>query len=234
MVCGGFLYLRIKKTIQQTRVLVAVCCIDERLEELKSCTTRVLSTHKNMIGVVRRSDTQCQRFLRSLQIPTLCTNNYPSPHQNGERYDLSGLAKQRSMALEFSRQEGYAIVIFVDSDIIYTWYAHLFLIVGILYQQGDIVCVPYVLRWTGGKAILAYDHPWRIKEAKWTATPYHRCIAGGMGCTAIKVDSPRTPECFNLGEGLGRVGEDIGFFKDAYQREAVVLGTSWCSVRHQL
>ena len=89
----------------------------------------------------------------------------------------------------------------------------------------DVVCAPYAVRWTTGgpREVLGYRGRTgdRIGPPIWWL-PYHGCLAGGMGCTALRLRGAWLPDRFTVASALGVRGEDIGFFDAARTHGATV------------
>jgi hypothetical protein len=207
------------------RVLIVVCCIDERVDELEECLCTISDvTSRDVLGVFRKSDVKCKAVTsRYIEVPDYDTSTTT-------RHNLTGIASKRTAALDYARANGYDQLIFIDSDIRIDRCTIPYLLIGTLFA--DISCVPYAIRWADMTPVLGYDNPPRIDRAKTGIMPFYRCTAAGMGCTCISLKSSRIPERFVNGTILGIAGEDIGFFLDAKDRNARVVATSWHVARH--
>jgi len=207
------------------RVLIVVCCIDERVDELEECLCAIRDvTSRDVLGVFRKSDVKCKAIVQDyIEVPDYDTSTTT-------RHNLDGIASKRTAALDYARSNGYDRLIFIDSDIRIDWCTIPYLLIGTLFA--DIACVPYAIRWADMSPVLGYDNPPRIERAKTGIMPFYRCTAAGMGCTCISLKSSRIPERFVNGTILGISGEDIGFFLDAKDRNARVVATSWHTAMH--
>lgn len=221
---------------KKTRTLVSVCCIDERISELRGilCYLNPFNP-RDIIGVVRTTDQLCRHALETAGARVFTVEPYTMPP--GERHNMEGLARQRSAALRFGKENGYDALLFIDSDIRPKEPADL--LVGRLYLGlllgADIVGVPYGVRWVSMRPVVGRKTlggtPFIAEERGHHLLPFRGCAAVGMGCTMIHLHSPRVPDAFRIGLSTGIIGEDIGFCEEAGRLGARLWTTSqwWLS-----
>jgi len=219
--------LTIYLLIINKKVLIGICCIDERVNELYQTVDALqkenIIYNKDIIRVFRKSDVKCKKVIPYLEVP-----DYDIP--KNKRHNIENLVIKRNAILSYAKQNNYDNLIFIDSDIIIEWYTLFYLMIGHIFA--DIVIAPYNVRWASMTPVLGYDNPPRIELAKTGLLPFYRCHVGGMGCTSILLKSPKIPSSFSQGSILGIEGEDIGFFMEARKNGAVVASTSWHIVNH--
>jgi hypothetical protein len=223
--------------IKRQKILVAICCIDERVAELHNCVghlekTDIVAT-KDIIGIFRKKDLLCKKFMN------LNTNNTNNQYlevddyeiSQGTRHNITGIADKRNKALEYARNNNYDKLIFIDSDIEVEWYTLLCLLFGT--AIADISCVAYPFRWASMIPILGFDNPPSIQPVTYGILPFQTCAFAGMGCTCIDLRSEKIPEKFVNGVFMGFQGEDLGFFLEARKKGAWVLASKWHIVNHK-
>ena len=222
--------------ITRQKILVAVCCIDERVVELRNCVghlekTDIVAT-KDVIGIFRKKDLLCKKYINN-------NNNNNNKYLEvddydifqGVRHNLTGIANKRNVALEYARNNYYDKLIFIDSDIEVEWYTLLYLLIGT--AIADISCVAYPIRWASMIPVLGFDNPPSIQPVTYGMVPFQTCAVAGMGCTCIDLRSDKIPERFVNGAMLGVEGEDIGFFLEARKKCAWVIASKWHIVNHK-
>jgi hypothetical protein len=212
------------------KVQIAICCIDERANELKGCLQAIrASGGVDILGVFRKKDLKCKHIIKQelyckyIEVEDYDTHRYV-------RHNMKGIASQRNAALDYAKHHNYDNLIFIDSDIRISRYTLMYLQVGIMFA--DISCVPYGIRWSNMEPVLGYENPARIERAKSGVWPFYRCTVAGMGCTCISIRSDKIPKTFEYGKILDIEGEDIGFFLQARRMNALVVSTSWHVVHH--
>jgi len=214
--------------IYSQKILVAICCIDEREKELSNCVKHLKKSNilkKDILGLFRKKDILCKKIVDNY----LEVNDYEL--SNNTRHNLSGLANKRNKALEYARNNNYDKLIFIDSDIEVKWHTILYLLLGTMIA--DISCVAYPIRWASMKPVLGFDNPPSIQPISYGILPFQKCSVAGMGCTCIDIKSSKIPDKFIQGEMLGISGEDIGFFLEARKKQAVVVASKWHIVNHK-
>ena len=237
LVCGMGAVALVVYSHKRRKVLISVCCIDERAEELDECLRSIKQSTRSadILGVVRHTDLKCHSIFTDYGADIIHVPAYPTP--GAERHNFSALEMKRSKALAYAQANMYDVLVFVDSDIRVTSMALILMKLALFWLKADIVCIPYPVRWAAGHPVLGYDNPPRIERVftdKRRLWPFHRCIVGGMGCTAVRLGSPLVPSRFSVKSIMGVRGEDIGFFLDARNNGARVFASSWYAVRHQL
>ena len=102
------------------RVLIVVCCIDERVDELEECLCAIRDvTSRDVLGVFRKGDVKCKAIVQDyIEVPDYDTSTTT-------RHNLDGIASKRTAALDYARTNGYDRLIFIDSDIRIDWYTYL-------------------------------------------------------------------------------------------------------------
>lgn len=221
--------------IVRQRIIVCICCIDERVLELIQCLDSIGKEkliNFDLLGVFRKKDVLCSNIMGSYGGKTIHVQDYASPPTtiNTNRHNYQGLVIKRNAALQYARKNGYTKLIFIDSDISISSMTFLYLLLGTIFV--DISCIPYCIRWAGMKPVLGYINPNRISFEKGYILPFHRCYCAGMGCTCINLNSKRIPNEFIYEKILGIQGEDIGFFKHALSLNARVWAANWSIVSH--
>ena len=225
--------------VTRQKILVAICCIDERVAELRNCVghlekTDIVAT-KDIIGIFRKKDLLCKKFMNLNTNTNTNTNKYLEVDDyeisQGTRHNITGIANKRNKALEYARNNNYDKLIFIDSDIQVEWYTLLCLLIGT--AIADISCVAYPIRWASMLPVLGFDNPPSIQPITYGILPFQTCAVAGMGCTCINLHSEKIPEKFVHGVMLGVQGEDIGFFLEARKKGAWVLASKWHIVNHK-
>jgi hypothetical protein len=220
--------------IKNQKILVAICCIDERVIELQNCikhlnTNDVLT--KDIIGLFRKKDIKCKETLK---------NNYLEVDDyelsTTTRHNLTGIINKRNSALDYARNNKYDKLIFIDSDIEVNHFTLLYLLLGTIFA--DISCVAYPIRWANMLPIIGFDNPLSIQIVNYGLIPFQKCYIAGMGCTCIDIKSKKIPEKFIYGKIVGKdsytvFGEDIGFFIEAKKNNALVVVSKWNIVNHK-
>lgn len=226
------------KLICKEKILISICCIDERVSTLDNCLKCSVksvdsNSHINILGIIRKKDKLCEELFLKYNAKILYVNNYTFNKNN--RHNFDGIAEKRTKALKYAKENKYSILIFVDADIYISNYTLKWIIYGIQLLNADIICVPYNIRWANNNdPVLGYIEPVEITKVKYSIFPYHKCAIGGMGCTGINLNSNKIPNKFNIKELLNIKGEDIGFFFDAFLNNAKILTTSWYQVYHDI
>lgn len=227
-------FLVLRKWVHGARIMLAICCIDPRADEIPACSLAIETAfgvrriHK--VGVIRNQDVQCAAAFESCEFrDILRVPDYTAPSP-GKRHNYDGLAAQRTAAWHHAQAGGYDCLIFVDSDIHVRPDTLPYLLWG-LALGADACAVPYGVRWADMRPVLGYGTPAepRIEAPRAGLWPYHACTAAGMGCTALWVPSPRLPDRFAPRTVLGKTGEDIGFFVDAQGLGARVWSADWAT-----
>jgi hypothetical protein len=213
------------------KILVAVCCIDERVEELRNCMEHLEKTDifkKNIIGVFRKKDVLCKQIMQS---PDKYIEVSDYGISTGARHNIHGIADKRTKALEYARNNDYDKLIFIDSDIQVEWYTILCLLFGTM--VADVSCVAYPMRWASMLPVAGFDTLPHIQIIRRGIVPFQTCAVAGMGCNCIDLRSNKIPEKFTYGEIMGITGEDVGFFLEANRLGASVVVSKWHIVSHK-
>ncbi len=220
-----FIALLFKK-IKSFKILVSICCIDERSDELEECIKLIKNDilKKDIIGIIRKKDLKCKKiFDNFIEVDNYETHLY-------SRHNMKGLVNKRNTALDYAKKNGYDKLIFIDSDIRLSTYTLSYLIFNSLFA--DISCIPYGIRWSGMEPVLGYDNPPRIELRKTGIKPFYSCTVAGMGCTCITLKPNNNIPYFEYGSILDIEGEDIGFFLKAKENKIKVVASSWHTVSH--
>jgi len=210
------------------KILIAICCIDERKKELDNCIKHLQKANilqNNIIGLFRKKDVLCKKIITDY----LEVDDYEL--SDNERHNILGIANKRNKALEYARNNNYDKLIFIDSDIEVKWITILYLLFGTMFA--DISCVAYPIRWANMKPVLGFDNPPSIQSINYGFLPFQKCSVAGMGCTCIDIKSNKIPNKFIHGEILGIKGEDIGFFLEARKKQAFIIVAKWHIVKHK-
>lgn len=230
-------YVYIKLNSKE-KILISICCIDERVSTLDNCLKHITkavnnNSQINILGIIRKKDKLCEEIFEKYCAKILYVDNYTFNTQY--RHNIDGIAEKRTKVLQYAKQNKYSILIFVDADIYISHYTLKWLIYGIRLYNADIICIPYKIRWAENNIpVLGYIEPVEISKVKYSIFPYHKCAIGGMGCTGINLNSNKIPNEFNIKELLNIKGEDIGFFFEAFLNNAKILTTSWYQVVHDI
>ena len=230
-----YVYIKINS---KEKILISICCIDERVSTLDNCLkhiTKAINNNSqiNILGIIRKKDKLCEEIFKTYCAKILYVDNYIFNAK--DRHNFDGIAEKRTNVLQYAKQNKYSILIFVDADIYISHYTLKWLIYGIKLLKADIICIPYKIRWAkNNDPVLGYIEPVEITKVKYSIFPYHKCVIGGMGCTGINLNSNKIPNKFNVKELLNIKGEDIGFFFDAFLNNAKILTTSWYKVYHDI
>lgn len=235
-----FVYINICiKINSKEKILISICCIDERVSTLDNCLKHVVrsidkKSNINILGIIRKKDKLCEEIFLKYNATILYVDNYIFD-ENISLHNLNGIAEKRTKALQYAKKNKYTILIFIDADIYINHYTLKWIIYGIKLYNADIICIPYNIRWAkNNDPVLGYIEPVEITKVKNYILPYHKCTFCGMGCTGINLNSNKIPKKFNIKELLNIKGEDIGFFFDAFLNNASTLTTSWHKVYHDL
>lgn len=226
-----YLYL-----IQRRRTLIAVCCIDERVNELRGLLMKKQSTNVDVVGIIREDDGECKDIFQQLGAMVITVPSYRL--KAGARHNMDGIAAQRTAALKFAREWNYDSILFLDSDIRPTQSLNVLvdrLSLGIL-LGADVVGVPYGVRWANMRSVIGREEQKLnnvviVEEKGHHLLPFRRCAAVGMGCTMIDLHSHRVPREFHVGHNADIIGEDIGFCHEAMKEGARIWTPSawWVS-----
>jgi|Laugrespbdmm15sn_2_1035079.scaffolds.fasta_scaffold03737_4 hypothetical protein len=220
--------------IKQQKILVAICCIDERVLELQNCI-HCLKTkdmfNKDIIGLFRKKDIKCKETLSHSYLEV---DDYEL--STTTRHNLTGLINKRNLALEYARNNNYDKLIFIDSDIEVNNFTLPCLLFGTIFA--DISCVAYPVRWANMLPVVGFYNPPSIQIINYGLLPFQKCDIAGTGCTCIDINSKKIPDKFIYGEitgpgGYAVFGEDIGFFIEAKKNDALVLVSTWNIVNHK-
>ena len=239
-------------SLRRRRLCVAICCIDPRLDEVPGCLACLRGWRwpgeggggggvgVHVVGCLRRSDRRLiQRSTAEGWFDALLlVDPYPDPQPH---HDYQGLARQRTLAWDYARCRGFDALMFVDSDVRPAPSTPGHLMFALFALGADVACVPYRVRWRSSSAeppMLGYgnvgDGTARIAAPPLPVLPFAVFTVCGMGCTALRCDSPRLPTVFRVASALGILGEDIGFCLDAVERGARMVSAQWVPVPRHL
>lgn len=220
--------------IKKQKILVAICCIDERVVELQNCinclTTKDI-LKKDIIGLFRKKDIKCKETMKHNYLEV---DDYEL--STTTRHNLTGIINKRNAALDYARNNRYDKLIFIDSDIEVNCLTILHLLFGNIFA--DISCVAYPVRWANMLPIIGFDNPISSQIISYGLFPFQKCYIAGMGCTCIDIKSKKIPDKFIYGkitkdDNFIVFGEDIGFFIEAKKNDAFVVVSKWHIVNHK-
>ena len=211
------------------KILIAICCIDERVYELHNCIKSLQGPiKKDIIGIFRNKDTECQKLIDFISV-----DDYEL--STTTRHNLSGITNKRNAALNYARKNNYDRLIFIDSDIKINWLTIPCLLLGSIFAE--ISCVVYPTRWANMLPVIGFENPLRMETINYGIIPFKTCYMIPMGCTCINIKSPKIPETFTIAEipgpdGLNVFGEDVGFCLTAKNNNARIVVSKWNIARH--
>ena len=142
-------YVYIKLNSKE-KILISICCIDERVSTLDNCLKHITkavnnNSQINILGIIRKKDKLCEEIFEKYCAKILYVDNYTFNTQY--RHNIDGIAEKRTKVLQYAKQNKYSILIFVDADIYISHYTLKWLIYGIRLYNADIICIPYKIRW---------------------------------------------------------------------------------------
>lgn len=207
------------------RILIAIPCIDRDASYIDSqyATIQHLLERNNisLLVLTRETDTKTIQKWTDHQIShqtgKIRIKLFPA-YQIVERHNMEALVQKRNYTLEYAKAHHYDYVLFLDADILIQPDTldklHTF-----LRTTGDVVLVPYKVRWLGYPAVGVFSSgSMKIIPVIESEEAYHQCYIGGMGCTLIKrtafdilFENKRLEDKTNYA-----YGEDIGFFVNLY------------------